>query len=118
MRKTFVDTNDVNVEKMAALEVVDGVGNNRFAPNDTLTREQAATIISRLAKAIGKPLAGQVSTFSDNSNIASYAFEAVGQMQATEIMGGVGNNRFAPKSDYTREQSIITMLRLYRILKR
>ena len=116
-RITFDDTSDVNVEKMAALEVVYGVGDNRFAPNDTLTREQAATMISRLANAIGKPLAGQASAFSDNDSISPYAIEAVGQMQATGIMGGVGANMFAPKSDYTREQSITTMLRLYSHLK-
>jgi len=38
-------------------------------------------------------------------------------MQATGIMGGVGNNTFAPKSDYTREQSIMTMMRLFDIVK-
>lgn len=45
-RKTFDDTNDVNVEKMAAVGVVDGVGNNRFTPDELLTREQAAVMLS------------------------------------------------------------------------
>ena len=116
-RKTFDDTKDVNVEKMAALGVVNGVGNNNFSPNAGLTREQAATMISRLAEVIGKPLRRQTSAFTDNSSVAPWAIEAVGQMQATGIMGGVGNNTFAPKSDYTREQSIVTMLRLYNIVK-
>jgi hypothetical protein len=40
-----------------------------------------------------------------------------GQMQATGIMGGVGNNTFAPKDPYTREQSIITIMRLYDVVK-
>ena len=111
-RLTFIDTNDVNVEKMAALGVVNGVGDNKFAPNSPLTREQAATMLSRLADAIGNPLPKQQPTFSDNGSIASWAVEAVGQMQATGIMGGVGNNTFAPKGDYTREQSIITLLRM------
>ena len=35
-RVQFNDTNDVNVQKMGALEVVNGVGNGNFAPNDTL----------------------------------------------------------------------------------
>jgi hypothetical protein len=34
-------------------------------------------------------------------------------MQNTGIMGGVGNNRFDPQGDYTREQSIVTILRLF-----
>ena len=112
-RITFGDTNDVNVEKMAAIGVVNGTGNNQFSPNDNLTREQAATMLSRLADAMGKPLPKQAATFTDNSSISSWALEAVGQMQATEIMGGIGNNTFAPKNPYTREQSIITIMRLY-----
>ena len=112
-RATFNDTNDVNVEKMAGLAVVNGVGGGNFAPDTTLTREQAATLLSRLANVIGKPLAAQAATFNDNAQISSWAIDAVGQMQAAGIMGGVGENTFAPKNDYAREQSITTILRLY-----
>jgi len=38
-------------------------------------------------------------------------------MQAQGIMGGVGDNTFAPKSSYTREQSIATLMRLWDIVK-
>lgn len=116
-RSTFTDTNDVNVQKMAAVGVVSGVGDNKFAPNTELTREQAATMLSRLANAIGKPLQQQPSMFSDSYSVSTWAADAVGQMQATGIMSGVGNNTFAPKNPYTREQSIITIMRLYDIVK-
>jgi hypothetical protein len=58
-------------------------------------------------------LTPQSPTFSDNSAISSWAFDSVGQIQAVGIMGGVGNNNFAPQSPYTREQSIATIMRLY-----
>ena len=115
-RMTFVDTEDVNVQKMGALSVVTGVGNNRFAPNDLLTREQAATMIARLAEALDNPLSGQAPAFTDNNSISSWAYDAVGKMQATGIMDGVGNNTFSPKGSYTREQSIATMLRLFDVV--
>ncbi|MCL1835833.1 MAG: S-layer homology domain-containing protein, partial [Oscillospiraceae bacterium] len=105
---TFTDTTDINVRKAAAIEVVKGVSEDRFAPNEPLTREQAATMLSRLADALGKPLETQPATFSDSALLSSWAIEAVGQMQATGIMEGVGDNTFAPKRDYTREQSIMT----------
>jgi len=116
-RKTFDDTTDINVEKMAAVGVVDGVGNNKFNPDGQLTREQAATMLARLAEAMGKPLDKIASTFADNVLISSWAIVQVGQVQAVGIMGGVGNNTFAPKSPYSREQSIMTMIRLYNIVK-
>jgi len=112
-RRSFLDTSDINVEKAAAIGAVNGVGNNRFAPDDPLTREQAAVMLSRLSDAIKKPLAKQAATFSDNDNISSWAIENAGQIQAAGIMSGIGNNTFAPKSPYTREQSIITIMRLY-----
>lgn len=111
-RKTFSDTTDPNVEKMAAIGVVDGVGNNMFSPNSKLTREQAATMLSRLAEALGKPFAETAPTFADNDSISDWAFAAVGKVQANGIMNGVGNNNFSPLTDYTREQSIITMVRM------
>ena len=116
-REYFSDTDDVNVQKAASIKVVNGMGDGAFAPDNTLTREQAATMLSRLADAIGKPLTQQEAAFNDNADISPWAFDAVGQMQATGIMGGVGDNTFAPKSDYTREQSIITILRLYNVVK-
>lgn len=116
-RKTFSDTTDSNVEKMAALGVVDGVGGGRFNPGGALTREQAATMLSRLAEAMGSPLPDAASSFSDNGSISSWAIEAVGQVKAAGIMDGVGNNTFSPKNSYTREQSILTALRLYNLVK-
>jgi hypothetical protein len=116
-RAKFSDTIDVNVEKMAALGVVNGVGDNKFDPDAKLTREQAAVMLSRLADALGKPLAAKDATFADNAKISSWAIEGVGQVQAAGIMSGVGDNTFAPKEPYTREQSIITMLRLWDAVK-
>ena len=112
-RIPFVDTIDTNVQKAAYIGVVQGVGGGRFDPSGTLTREQAATMLARLAYAIGSPLPEYAATFSDNDAISSWAIDAVGQVQAAGIMSGVGNNMFDPQGTYTREQSIVTMLRLF-----
>jgi len=115
-RTEFNDTTDINVQKMGGLGVVTGVGGGNFAPNNTLTREQAAVMLARLAYSIGQPLPQVASTFADNAQLSSWAVDAVGQIQAAGIMGGVGNNMFSGRGDYTIEQSIITMLRLFEIL--
>ena len=112
-RTSFADTQDINVQKAAYIGVVTGVGNNMFAPDDRLTREQAATMLARLADAVGHPLPIRTPTFADNHNISSWANTAVGQAQAAGIMGGTGNNMYSPRGPYTREQSIVTILRLY-----
>lgn len=118
-RTTFTDTTDANVEKMAYLGVVTGVGGGRFDPDGKLTREQAATMLARLANVLGVSLSARSTapTFADNASISSWAFDAVGQVQAGGVMSGVGNNQFAPQVEYSREQSILTMYRLYELVK-
>jgi hypothetical protein len=116
-RSSFTDTKDVNVEKAAAIGVVNGVGGNKFDPDAALNREQAAVMLARLANAAGRPFVKKTASFFDSAQISGWALEAVGQVQAAGIMGGVGDNQFAPQGDYTREQSIITILRLFNLLQ-
>lgn len=116
-RSTFSDTTDANVQKMAFLGVVAGVGDNKFSPDTSLTREQAATMLSRLASVMNKPMPEQAPTFTDNGRIGSWAYDAVGHVQAAGIMSGVGDNQFSPSTAYTREQSIVTMLRMFDYVK-
>lgn len=112
-RGKFIDSSDVNIEKIAGLGVVNGVGGGRFAPNAVLTREQAASILVRLyEKMEGVTLDKKQPSYTDNANISAWAREAVGQAQASGIMSGTGNNVFAPKSAYTREQAIVSLYRL------
>ena len=115
-RAFFSDTSDVNVQKLGALGVVGGVGNGKFEPDRSLTREEAATMLARLADAMGKPLPQKMSTFADNNGISNWAIEAVGQVQAAGIMQGMGNDTFMPKGPYTREQSIVAIMRFYDLL--
>ena len=111
-RMQFSDTTDINVQKLGGLGVVNGVGNNQFAPDKAITRQEAATILVRLAKAMGTELPTQIANYVDQAQIASWALAQVGQMQKSGIMGGVGNGKFAPLEPYTREQSIVTLMRV------
>ena len=122
-RRTFTDTTDTNVEKSAYLGIVSGVGNNRFDPDSPLTREQAAVMLSNLAEALGKPFppwlmglhpsAVLSRSMNDAGNISLWAIFEVAQVFQAGIMSGVGDNRFVPQQPYTREQSIVTIMRLY-----
>lgn len=112
----FSDTTDYDIMLMAGLGVVNGVGDGRFDPNGILTREQAATILARLADVLGHPLPQADLSFSDSASIASWAADGVGQVQAAGIMAGDGST-FLPQSPYTREQCILTVLRLYNLIQ-
>ncbi|MCL2367812.1 MAG: D-alanyl-D-alanine carboxypeptidase family protein [Oscillospiraceae bacterium] len=112
-RQSFIDTEDENVQKAAYIGVVEGVGGDRFAPHDRLTREQAALMLTRLADVLDRPFPDEIATFTDMDTVSDWAREAIGRTQAADIMRGIGDGRFEPQGRYTREQSIVTVLRLY-----
>ena len=116
--ETFTDTDDINVRKAATLGIVQGVGNGAFNPNGELTREQAATMLERTYQVSRRILqGGGASSFADSSSVSPWAADAVAKMENSGIMTGVGNNRFDPQGPYSREQSIMTMYRLYRLFE-
>ncbi len=117
---SFSDTHDADVLHVAALGIVTGMGEGKFAPNNSISRQQAATMLARLADVVGcKPNTSEV-TFTDAAAIAGWAQDSVAFISACQdptnskrVMGGTGAGQFAPKGSYTRGQSIMTLIRLY-----
>ncbi|MCL2099733.1 MAG: hypothetical protein FWH24_04775, partial [Oscillospiraceae bacterium] len=112
-RVTFNDSTDVNVQKAAAIRVMSAPRAGYFMPNDNITREDSATALVRLAAAVGKPLPSAAPNFPDNSRIGAWAVDAVGQVAAVRFMTEVPGGNFNPKANFTIEECIIAMLRLY-----
>ena len=80
--------------------LMDGVGDNLFAPNSETTRAQLVTILYRLA---GEPEPGGDSGFSDVAAGTWYT-DAVAWAAQNGIVNGVSDTEFAPGDDITREQ--------------
>lgn len=113
-RKTFMDTNDINVQKMAGLGIVAGIGNNKFAPDNKITREEAAVIFSRLMGKLAIGLnADTTYTYSDSTATSTWAKESVVFVLDTMVMSLDTNSKFNPKGTFTREQCIEAFTNLY-----
>ena len=97
--------------------IVNGVGNNRFDPYAPITREQAAVMLLRTMGVFGICVIDFSPTFYDMSEVSDWAVTAVGQVQALEVMAGIGGNKFAPQDPYTIEQSIVTIWRLVNVFR-
>ena len=87
--------------------VVNGVGDNTFAPNDPLTREQMALILYRYAQhksydvqVDGEPLEG----FQDVEKISDWAVEAMAWAVNAKLLSGTGDNLLTPAGTATRAQ--------------
>ena len=118
---SFTDTDNADVLACASLGIVNGVGNGRFAPDAHITREQAATMLVRAAGILDIRANREHTPFNDADRISTWAKAAVAEVGAMQtedgamVMQGVGSNRFAPSDPYTREQSIMTAYRLFRM---
>lgn len=118
----YSDTRDEDILAMSALGIVNGVGNNRFDPDASITREEAAVMLARVTtKFDGLKTNSEPMAFTDQAQISLWAKEAVDVVSSCAyngncIMNGTGESIFSPNDTYTREQSIMTSLRLYRFI--
>lgn len=94
--------------------IVQGIGNDQFAPDRAITREEIAVIFSNYAKATGYtlPVTRTVVNYADDSSIGSTYKTAVTAMQQAGIMMGGMNNKFHPKASATRAE-VSSMLHRY-----
>ncbi|HJB02907.1 MAG TPA: S-layer homology domain-containing protein, partial [Candidatus Evtepia excrementipullorum] len=87
--------------------LMDGVGDNLFAPNSETTRAQLVTILYRLE---GEPEPGGDSGFSDVAAGTWYT-DAVAWAAENGIVNGTTDTTFAPGDDITREQLVTVLYR-------
>ena len=109
----FTDCGDSHVVTAWRLGIVDGVGNGKFAPDRSITRQEAAAMLTRAAKVLDLTAGGTAAAFADSGDVADWAREPVDFVSRLGVMGGVGNGKFGPTGTYTREQAMLTMLRLF-----
>lgn len=86
-----------------------GVGQNRFAPEEPVTREQLATVLYRYA---GSPeTAGELEGFADAGKVSSYARNAVEWAVERKILAGKGNGILDPRGSATRAEVAAVLMR-------
>ncbi|WP_312612122.1 S-layer homology domain-containing protein [Oscillibacter sp.] len=101
------------IEWASKNNIVNGVGNGRFAPDQSITREQMAVIMTGYAKTIGytPPKVHIENIFADNAKISTYAKEAVKQMQMAGVISGKNGNLFDPQGTATRAEASAVLRR-------
>lgn len=124
----FADcSGDTNMAKAFNLGILGGYNSapNRsgvyVGPNDLITREQAATMLTRLMEQlidafneVGRT--GWTVWYADNlpftDSISDWAYDGVRAVYGVGAMTGTTGTTFSAKSNYTIEQSIVTLMRI------
>ena len=93
--------------------VANGTGENRFSPDEPVTREQLATFLYRYAQTQGitlektKPSA----SFTDAGEIHTYAKDAMTWAVETGLLGGYPDGTIRPNAAATRAECAVLLLR-------
>ena len=94
-------------------ELVNGMDETHFDPDGTLTRQQLATILYRLASRDAVlPETGDLGQFTDSGAIHDYAKSPMTWAVGVGILQGMGDGTLAPEGNTTRAQ-VATMLMRY-----
>lgn len=122
------DTTDADAICCAALGIMKGDDNGNFNPDGFLTRQASASALYQACSAFAPQVenadmestavAGYASfwlphTWADGSDIRSTARSAVNWCYRHNVLTGVGGNAVDADGSLTREQAILTVLRLY-----
>ena len=97
--------------------IVSGVGEGKFDPNASISRQDACTILARSVEKLSLGLtAGEGKSFSDEAAIADYAKEPVSKVASWGLITGFEDGTFGPKGTTTRAQLAIIFQRLVNAL--
>lgn len=113
----FSDCANSNVIAAYALGIVSGRGDGTFDPYATITRQEAATLLTNGAKALGMDTTVITqASFADSDAVANWAKNSVDFVAQIHVMNGTNEGKFAPAGTYSREQSFMTIYKLYQAL--
>ncbi len=87
-------------------DIVRGVGQNRFAPDDAVTREQLAVLLYRMAEQVSEQAleGGELDPFEDAQEVSSWAREGMSWALREGIVTGRGQGILAPGDSASRAE--------------
>ena len=99
----------------AANQIIDGYGDGKFGPHDSITREQLVVILYRYArhKAYDVTAAADLSLFSDCGMVSGYAVNAMAWAKAHGLITGVTATTLSPQEHATRAQIAAILMRFH-----
>ncbi len=93
-----------------------GYSASRFAPEETISREQMASMLYRYAQRKKEPMdtfaRGDLTTFTDSGEISDYAEEAIAWAVGEGFLSGKGDGRLDPQGTATRAE-VASMLQRF-----
>lgn len=111
----YLSEKAITISEKDALALIDkgGYSDELFGPNDTITREQMATILYRYAQYKGYDTTAKadLSNYTDAAPVGSWAAEAIRWSNAEGLVNGTSATTLTPKGSATRVQVAVILTR-------
>ena len=118
MTFTDVDSSTWYTEavRWAASEgIITGYGNGNFGPNDSITREQMATMLYRYAQYKGYDVSvgenTNILSYTDFAELGEYAVAAMQWAVGAGIINGTSASTLSPRGNATRAEVAVILMR-------
>lgn len=100
--------------------ITNGIDTAHFAPDEPITREQAATMMFRLATRLGADsgMRAELGEFADYTAVSEYSAEALRWAVAEGLLRGYEDATLRPAANATRAECAALMLRLVLLLSK
>lgn len=96
--------------------IVLGYGDNRFGPDDIITREQMAAMFYRYAQYKGYDVSigedTDILSYTDFAEVSEYAVPAMQWAVGAGLINGTGSDTLSPRGDADRAQVAVILMRL------
>lgn len=99
-----------DISKVVAAGVLEGYDDGTFKPDQTLTRQEAAVVFSRLARLPDDVT--EADGLTDRATIAKWSVGAVGAVLKTKLMQPLESYRFMPEVPIKRSDVLLALHRL------
>ena len=107
-----VSANDYFASELAIARnngIVSGIGDNKFAPRNTITRQDMMVIVYRALEKLGVKLESADVGYEDFADVADYAQDAVKALITSALVNGK-SERIAP-TDYTTRAEVAVLIK-------
>ena len=103
--------------------LIQGYSESSFGPEDNITREQLATMVTRAYayKGGAQPdnvlAESELTMFADSSDISAWAVNSTAMAVDKKLINGYPDGRFKPSASATRAEAVVMLQRLLNVLK-
>ena len=116
-RSPFDDTDNPKVNALQFVGIISGKAERIFAPDEKLSREEAAVILVRCADYVGLelPMVRVDMSYSDNSEISPWAVSSVYRLKVPGILED-RDGAFAPQAALTGEEALSMLIKFHSMI--